>query len=191
MTATNQQIKLFFVLIKEGGWNKEKTTKRVKQMFKLHSLTDITAAQISSIIDDMQQKIEIKKEKARQQEVINQLHVRMYDPLDHRLLYSTLAAVGQNQGVVMYFPMGTSERAVDKSGLDFNLPTTRFDIQNHLMYHYDIFTDSDYPESSYLIDWDNKKLQWIAYDTKTDKPKELYKFKNPLVIGNVYTGIKN
>ncbi len=162
-------------------------------MFSLKKFTDITAAQISTLIDTMQKKIDLQRQAAGN-ETINQLHVRMFDPVGQKLLYSNLIPVGQNQGIVMYFPIGEANKAVDESGLDFNLPTTRFDRQNHLMYHYDIFIDEAKEDAKWMIDWDDKKLQWVAYlmdnEEATEVKEPLYKFKNPLVIGNTYTGIK-
>lgn len=192
MKATNAQVKLFFALVQEGNWNKNKAMAHAKKAFLLKHFTDITSAQISTLIDTMQKRIDDKRAVARQKEVINQLHVRMWDAESSRLLYSNIATVGQNQGVVMYFPMGEGNVSVDESQLDFNYPTTKFDIQNHLIYHYDIFKDADYPGTSWMTDWDETELQWVAYlmDSPKEVKEKLNNFKKPLIIGNAYKGVK-
>lgn len=190
MKASKQQINLFFALVGDGGWDKEKTVSKVRKMLKLQKFTDITSSQLSPLITEIQGKLAAKQQAQESKDTINQLHVRMYDPAESKLLYSHLTAVGRNQGVIMYFPVGDSKPSQEENGLDFNMSTSKYDRQNHLMYHYDIFFDGKDRKTTYLVDWDEEKLQWIGVETKTDKITELYKFKNPLVIGTVYTGVE-
>lgn len=62
--ASQAQIKLFFALVDERGFDKEEIKERAKKKFGLESFTKISSSQISELIEALQGKKETKpKEK--------------------------------------------------------------------------------------------------------------------------------
>ena len=55
-TASQSQIKLFFALSKEAGFEAEEMKERAKKKFSLESFTEISSAQISELIETLQAK---------------------------------------------------------------------------------------------------------------------------------------
>lgn len=54
--ASEQQRKLFFALVKEAGFEAEAMKERAKKKFGLESFNQITSAQVSELIDTLQEK---------------------------------------------------------------------------------------------------------------------------------------
>lgn len=189
MKATRPQQKKFFVLCAELGIDKKKAEARAMKLYNLPDFADISIAQISPLIDAMQQKINTKQKESVK--IANGIHARIYDRVTQRMLYSHTQRVGNNEGLIIYFPLSYAvEREVkEDSEIDVMIGSGKSDETKKEIYRYDIFLD--YKKRKWLADIDADTLQWIAINMETDEKQPLYLFKYTKIVGSVYEEVKS
>lgn len=191
MNATRQQQKLFFALCAEGNWNKNKAMEHAAKLYSLKSFTDISSAQISALIDSMQAQIRKKNNEKDKVKISNSLHARVFDTKSKQMLYSNVARVGHDQGLLIYFPVGYAvNREVENDDeIDIMLGSGKYDITGKEVFRYDIFINRK--KDKWLVDMDEDELQWVAFNVKTNEKFPLYKFTRIKVVGSLYEEVKD
>lgn len=200
MRATTQQIKMFYALCGEGGWDKTLVAERAKSIYSLKSFSDITSVQISPLINQMQQKVKEqvsvskKLEEALKKATANMnrpIHLRLYNRNASQMQFNSYNHVNggtEQNGLVMYFPFGYSlGSTADEADLDLMQGTGKYDVNNVELYHYDIFMTKD--KTQYMVEWSKEDLCWIAVNMATNELKTLSLFGKVQIIGDVYQGL--